>query len=595
MPDLKLPRSLKIAFATLVALLVALALLLTLMTSPVVGTPVTNLALRLTGPDGASVSRAHTRFPRINTVVFQGFEADRAEIASGSVRLNFLGFLPAVAWISRAEAREGFIAVERGPDRNEGITIPQVRRLIDEVALADIDVRYTRRGETRVIGISEAAGSLRAGSVQLKASGGRSELEFEGSAEASTLSALAGQLRLRGENFADFAWVAGFAAPSTPPYDAVADIRIERNLWTIDFLPETRIGDSDLAGPLTVRTGRDTPLIEADLRSANLDFDDLGFIFGIPIGVGANETANEEQAEARAALDASGRLIPDATIDFTRLDAVDGTITFVADEVSDAIFDIRGLKLEFEIEGRVVRAPVLELNFAEGQLAAYVTLDGSQSPAMTTAEGELTGVPFSNLAADPYVRGTAFGEFKLEGRGDGFRDTAASLDGRVSLWSQDAQLLALVAEASALDIPNTLALLDEQEGEKTYAPTSCAAASLALQDGLGRADPVLFDTEKRLVIVTGDVNLGNETIDLSVQSDSKDPSFATLAVDVKVGGTFRSPELSALGPETVLQIGVAAVLGSITGGLAALPFIELGEASDAPCADIIARAEETRE
>ena len=595
MPDLKLPRAVTVAFSVIVTLIGALVLLLALMTFPPIGTPVTNMALGVAGPDGASVSRAHTRFSSLNTVVFQGLEADRAEISSGSVRLNFLGFLPRVAWISRAEARDGFIAVERGQDRDEGITIPQVRRLIDEVALTDIDVRYTRRGETNVISISEASGSLRAGSVQLKAAGGRSELEFAGSAEASTLNALAGQLRLRGENFADFAWVAGFAAPNTPPYDAVADIRIERNLWTIDFQPDTRIGDSDLAGPLTIRTGQDTPVIEADLRSANLDFDDLGILFGIPIGVGADETANEEQAEARAALDASGRLIPDATIDFTRLDAVDGTIRFAADEVSDAIFDIRGLKLEFEIEGRVVRAPVLELSFAEGQLAAYVTLDGSQSPAMTTAEGELTGVPFNNLAADPYVRGTAYGEFKLEGRGDGFRDTAATLDGRVSLWSQNAQLLALVAEASALDIPNTLALLDENEGEQTYAPTSCAVASLALQEGVGRADPVLFDTEKRLVVVTGDVNLGNETIDLSVQSDSKDPSFATLAVDVKVGGTFRSPELSALGPETVLQIGAAAVLGSITGGLAALPFIELGEASDAPCADIVARAEQTRE
>lgn len=595
MPDLKLPRAVTVAFSVIVTLIGALVLLLALMTFPPIGTPVTNMALGVAGPDGASVSRAHTRFSSLNTVVFQGLEADRAEISSGSVRLNFLGFLPGVAWISRAEARDGFIAVERGQDRDEGITIPQVRRLIDEVALTDIDVRYTRRGETNVISISEASGSLRAGSVQLKAAGGRSELEFAGSAEASTLNALAGQLRLRGENFADFAWVAGFAAPNTPPYDAVADIRIERNLWTIDFQPDTRIGDSDLAGPLTIRTGQDTPVIEADLRSANLDFDDLGILFGIPIGVGADETANEEQAEARAALDASGRLIPDATIDFTRLDAVDGTIRFAADEVSDAIFDIRGLKLEFEIEGRVVRAPVLELSFAEGQLAAYVTLDGSQSPAMTTAEGELTGVPFNNLAADPYVRGTAYGEFKLEGRGDGFRDTAATLDGRVSLWSQNAQLLALVAEASALDIPNTLALLDENEGEQTYAPTSCAVASLALQEGVGRADPVLFDTEKRLVVVTGDVNLGNETIDLSVQSDSKDPSFATLAVDVKVGGTFRSPELSALGSETVLQIGAAAVLGSITGGLAALPFIELGEASDAPCADIVARAEQTRE
>jgi hypothetical protein len=43
-----------------------------------------------------------------------------------------------------------------------------------------------------------------------------------------------------------------------------------------------------------------------------------------------------------------------------------------------------------------------------------------------------------------------------------------------------------------------------------------------------------------------------------------------------------------------LQIGLATILGSITGGLAALPFIEIGDASDAPCADILARARTAR-
>ncbi|MFN3610183.1 MAG: AsmA-like C-terminal region-containing protein, partial [Hyphomonas sp.] len=347
--------------------------------------------------------------------------------------------------------------------------------------------------------------------------------------------------------------------------------------------------------PLHIQFGGETPIIDADLRSANLDFDDLGIIFGIPIGVGADETVNETQVRARQMLDESSRLIPNAVIDFARLDAVDGSVKFHAEQVSDAIFDIRGLKLEFEIEGRTVRAPVLELSFAEGQLFSYLTLDGSQSPAMTTAEGKLSGVPFSNLAAEPYLKGTAFGEFKLEGRGDGFRDAAASLDGRVALWSQDAELLAIVAEAAALDIRETLLLLNETEGNETYTPSRCAVMSMTFADGIGDANPALIDTEDRLVLITGDVNLKNETLELSVQSDSKGPSFGTLVVDVKVGGTFRSPEISAFGPETVLQIGIAAALGSVTGGLAALPFFEIGDSEDAPCADIVARAQTIRE
>ncbi|MFN4185700.1 MAG: AsmA-like C-terminal region-containing protein [Hyphomonas sp.] len=592
-----LPRGIQIAIGAVCAFLAAIVIFLILMTSSAFGTPVTNWALGVWGPDGASVSRAHTRFPGITTFVFRDFRApETAEISGGTVSVNPFGFIPGLSWVSRADAENGYIALSPGgPEDGDDFSLRKLRALIDEVSVREIDVRYTRKDVTNVIAISTASGSLRSGALHIDAAGGGSTLHFEGSAESSTLASLSGRLQLTGDNFADFAWLAGFAAPDTPPYDAVADITIGGRLWTFDFQPETMIGDSDLSGPLTLRFGEGTPVIDGDLRSANLDFDDLGIVFGVPIGVGTDETVGEEQIRARRILDESGRLIPNAVIDFTRLDAVDGNVKFHADQVSDAIFDIRGLKLEFQIDGRVVRAPVLELSFAEGQLSSYVTIDGSQSPAMTTAEGELTGVPFRNLAAEPYLRGTAFGQFKLEGRGDGFREAAASLNGRLSVWSQDAALLAIIAEAAALDIPETLSLMNETDGDKTYTPSRCAVISMTFENGVGRTDPALVDTDDRLVLILGEIGLQDEILDLSVQSDSKDPSFGTLMVDVKVGGTFRSPEISAFGPETVLQLGVAAALGSITGGLAALPFIEIGDAPDAPCADIIARTQSIRD
>jgi uncharacterized protein involved in outer membrane biogenesis len=596
MPDVQLPPGLQIAFDIATGLLAAFGIFLILMTFPAFGTPVTNWALGAWGPDGAAVSRAHTRFPGVNTLVFRDFEApEKAALAQGSVRVNFFGFLPGLAWVSRAEAAEGFAALNRDePRTGQPFQIGKWRRLIDEVSLKDIDLRYTRRGTENSVIISEAEGSLRSGDIRLNASGAQTTLAFEGNADASSLSTLSGQLRLTGDNFADFAWLAGFAAPDTPPYDAVAAITVAGNLWTLDFQPETRIGDSDLSGPLALRFGQGTPVIDARLRSANLDFDDLGIVFGIPIGVGEGETSGDEQERARRLLDESGRLIPNAVIDFSRLDAVDGTVTFEADKVSDAIFNIRKLKLEIEIEGRVVRAPVLQLEFGKGMLAAYVTLDGSQSPARTTAEGTLKDVPLSNLALDPYLRGTAFGEFKLEGRGNGFRDVAASLDGRLSAWSQDADLLALAAEAAALDIGEALLVLNERAGEESYVDGRCAVVSVDFANGTGRMNPALIDTDDSLVIVQGEVGLQEETLDLSIRSEAKDASFGTLVGDITIGGTFRAPEVSALNPNIVLQAGLAVVLGSITGGLAALPFVEIGDAPDAQCADILAQAQTVR-
>jgi uncharacterized protein involved in outer membrane biogenesis len=242
-----------------------------------------------------------------------------------------------------------------------------------------------------------------------------------------------------------------------------------------------------------------------------------------------------------------------------------------------------------------VRARGLEVSFAEGTISSYVTLDGSQSPAMTTAEGKLTGVPFSNLAATPYLKGTAFGEFKLEARGDGFREAAGNLEGRLSAWSQDADLLAIVAEGAALDIGEMLLILNDRAAEQVYTPGQCAVVSVAFAQGIGAMSPALIDTEDSLVLIDGEVDLKQETLDLRVQSEAKDASFGTLVGDVSIGGTFRSPRLSVLNAETALQIGVAAALATVTGGLAALPFIEIGDTPDAPCADILARAETTRE
>ena len=593
----QLPRSVEIAIGVACSFFAAIFIFLILMTFPSFGTPVTNWALGVWGPDGASVSRAHTRFPGVTTLDFKNFEApEKVEIAEGMMRVNLFGFVPGISWVSRADAENGYVALTPGGGDNDGdFSLRKLRALIDEIAIRNIDVRYTRKDLTNVISIATASGSLRSGALDIDASGGGSTLLFEGSAEASTLSSLSGRLQLTGDNFADFAWLAGFAAPDTPPYDAVADISIGGNQWMFDFQPETKIGDSDISGPLKIQFGGDTPVIDADLRAANLDFDDLGIVFGVPIGVGANETVGEEQVRARRILDESGRLIPNAVIDFTRLDAVDGNVKFHADKVSDAIFDIRGLKLEFEIDGRIVRAPVLELSFAEGQLTSYVTLDGSQSPAMTTAEGKLIGVPFANLAADPYLKGTVYGEFKLESRGDGFREAAGSLDGRLSTWSQDADLLAIVAEGAALDVGEIFLLLNERAEEPVYTPSQCAVISLAFNDGIGAMDPALIDTEDSLVVVNGQVNLKQETLDLTVQSEAKDASFGTLVGDVSIGGTFRSPQMSVLNAETALQIGIAAALATVTGGLAALPFIELGDTPDAPCADILARAQTTRE
>ena len=54
-----------------------------------------------------------------------------------------------------------------------------------------------------------------------------------------------------------------------------------------------------------------------------------------------------------------------------------------------------------------------------------------------------------------------------------------------------------------------------------------------------------------------------------------------------------SPFFQALNEETLLQAAASALLSSITGALAVLPFIQTGGEPDAPCATLLADAKET--
>ena len=101
---------------------------------------------------------------------------------------------------------------------------------------------------------------------------------------------------------------------------------------------------------------------------------------------------------------------------------------------------------------------------------------------------------------------------------------------------------------------------------------------------------MVFDSQDSLIVLDGTVNLDDESLDLTVETDAKDVSWGSLLGDPVIRGTLRNPVIGVDAGETALQAGAAALLGSLTGGLAALPFVELGDGQDADCEALLARA-----
>ena len=575
--------------AALLTLAVIVLVFLLAMTQPRFAKPVVNRALNAWGPDGAKVASAHLRFPRLSTLALSGADVPQlADIKTGALTANIFGFLPGIPWLSDVSARDGRISLAGSDDKDSAR--PDVRKWIDHIDIANIDLAFNPDKPERTLKLVSAKGSVQNGTVTLHATGADSEVRFEGSAKASGGSTLGGRVRIKGDNMADLARLVGLAAPDTPPYNLTAQLAIKPGAYDLDDIAGT-VGDSDLAGSILVDLDKETPYITADIKSNQLDFDDLGIIFALPFGTGNGETVGKAQREAKEAYNRDTRLIPNIEIDFARLDAVDGQVHYVADTVINSTLDLTGVELDFTITGRLVKAKLARFAFDEGTITAYATLDGTQQPAQTNVLGKLDHVALASLSLGRIARGNVDGEFKADMSGNRLRDAFGRANGSLSLWSTDTQVLALGSEALGLDLGEALVLLaSEDKADPVFTPARCLAVVVDINKGIGTLNPAVLDTEDSLIVMKGDVDLETEALDIKIRSDAKDASWGTLVGNVSLGGTLRQPSINPLNGKAVLQVGLAVVLAQVAGPLAALPFIETGSGKDAPCGALLSRA-----
>jgi hypothetical protein len=326
-------------------------LFLLALTNPRFATPVVNWGLGAFADDDAKVESA-----RLRHVFSSTFDVDamnwpgRLTAEEINVRVDFLGWLPGRRWTRLITLQDGDLTLV---DTGGKSTPFNPQKYVDQIDITNLDIHFMRKERERVITIETASGSFARGTVAAEAVAGRNRLSFDGLSRAGFAGDLTGTVTAKGENIAEMAEFVGASAPDTPPFDLTGTLTVATRNWTVRDITGT-MGDSDLSGLFRIDLREDKPFLEVNLASSQLDFDDLGVVFGLPTRVGEDETTNEEQREAQAVYDASARLIPDAEIDFTRLQAVNGDFRFEAPSVTDAPFGLNALVIEGKLDDSVL-------------------------------------------------------------------------------------------------------------------------------------------------------------------------------------------------------------------------------------------------
>lgn len=569
--------------AVLGALLIAWIVLNFLLANPRTGTPAINWALGTFGNENARVQTGKLARPFSNRFEMRSLDwPGTVEAEDIHLTYDLFGFLPNRPWVTRLFARNGEVMLENEEDDARTLN-PQA--LVDAVAVENIDLKFMRRGKLREVTIVQASGSFSSGTVTGEAVSGENRITFDDLRRQGDGS-LRGAVTAEGRNLRDLALILGAAAPDTPPFDINGELRMRQRTWSVEGLAG-RVGDSDIGGAVSIDLKPEKPFLTVDLKSQKLDFDDLGVVFGIPVGAGRGETSNEVQQQARAAFQQSSRLIPNTRIDFARLAAVNADISFEAPSVTDAPFGINAMTFEGELRDQVLDFSRFLVRTGEGDMDAKVRINAKDDPAVTRASGTLEDVPITRIVDTEFVRGSLDGAFALNLTGSGFREAFGSATGEAGVWSNNSEVAKIATEAAGLDLGEILLLLAEDE-DREYLRSRCLVANLNFADGRAQLNPAVIDNEDSLILATGGFDLKTERLDLEVFSAPHDVSVGKVFGDIEVTGTLRNPEVSALNAETILQAGLSALLSSIAGPLAALPFVELGGGPDAPCQQLLA-------
>jgi AsmA protein len=405
-------------------------------------------------------------------------------------------------------------------------------------------------------------------------------------------SAIDMQLALSGQSLDQLFPLLGIALPATRRYAMKGHFLHSVKTWRYEKF-SGRIGDSDIAGTLEIDTGGKRPALKADIVSNLLDLADLGPLIGAKPGrVQSAREAAPPPSQAAAATPAQARVLPDQAFKTERWNSVDAEVTLKARTLRRAKeLPLEGLVTHLSLRDSVLTLDPLNFGLAGGHLDAVISLDGRKDPIQAHAHVKAKKLRIAKLFPTVKLNKTSIGEvngeFDLSGQGNSVAKMLGRSNGEVKLVIAGGEISKLMMEKVGLHLWEIFAL--KITGDKLV-KLRCGVADFNVKEGMMRADVLIFDTEITTLIATGSIDLGQETLDLTLNQKTKDTSPLALRSPIYIRGTFASPRVE-VNVGRVAARGLGAFALSIANPLLALiPLIDAGPGKDSDCAEAIRNA-----
>ena len=359
------------------------------------------------------------------------------------------------------------------------------------------------------------------------------------------------KIAAKGDSLAELGAVAGADLPPLGPYDVSARLKTDGDPISLTELA-LKVGDSDLAGQVTLALGGARPAVSGALSSQLLDVAD----FAPPGGGGAGEDGAGETAGK-----ASPYVIPDEPLPLDGLTAADADLKLnVATLRLQDKLALENLEVTLKLAGGRLQVDPLATGFAGGKLQGSVDLDGSKKTPSLAAAVTGSGIDYGRLLKDLEIEDGVEGVLRLDidvkGAGGSPHAIAAGLNGKTEIVSDKGVISNQLLKVMGAGLSDVLSPL--MGGDNTT-KLHCIVSRFSIENGLATSNAMIIDSEAFTISGAGTIDLETEKLKLQMDTASREPSIASLAVPFNIGGTLKSPSVT---PDPVgTAIGAAKVVG----------------------------------
>jgi AsmA family protein len=423
--------------------------------------------------------------------------------------------------------------------------------------------------------------------------------------DAVKLNVADARLRIAGGTLSELYPFLTLPLPSTHPYQVEGELRrtVDGGYEYLHF--RGKIGNSDIGGSGSYAFKSPRPLLIADLHSSAADLADLGPLIGIQDSASATtESASphakpQRHAPGRHANDngdappaASAHVLPQRAFDVERLGVIDAQVTFVADKMkSTNVKALDSLRFTANLDEGILRLNPLDFGIAGGHMVGNVTLDAHQQPVAWRSTVAVRKVQLARLFPDvPAMtrsEGVIGAEIDLRGRGDSVGAALGNASGSMMATMEGGRISNLLDAELGLNVGKILVLMI---GGDRNIDIHCGALAFQFENGLGRSQVIVLDTEQTRTEGTGTMDLRDEQFDFLLKPRPKRPSILSLRAPIRLHGSFEHPDYSVDKGKLLARAGGATVLGAINPLAFFLPLIEPGKPSDGQCAGVLGAA-----